>query len=119
MLKIGISEPVPIDISDEESGKKSRGKVTKTKTILRAAVGKRPDDEERATQKSHDFTSWEDHKEIDDAEMLILYTQQMSDQQVGYSSGQESVTQVGYPSGQDSSQGSENDEMDGSGPDVI
>ena len=100
--------------------RKSKSRLTRSKTQLSASLGRRPDEDE---QKSHDFGSWEGHDEdVDDAELSVLSTQQISsDQQVSaYSSGQESVGASQVPSGRDSL-GDKNDETDasGSGPDSI
>ena len=56
-MKIGVAEPIPIEISDEEAKSKSKGKLTKPKMVPSAALEKKPQDV--PPQKSHDFRSWE------------------------------------------------------------
>ena len=107
-MKIGVSELIPIEISDNEVGKKAK-KSTKPKNPPSAALGRKP--HEDSEQKSHDFGLWDDHDDnVDDQELSLVSSQQVpSNQPTSACATPESLT----------SPTSESDETDASGTDMI
>ena len=109
-MKIGVSELIPIEKSDDEVGKKAK-KSTKPKNPPNAALGRKP--HEDSEQKSCDFGLWDDHDDdddVDDQELSLVSSQQVpSNQPTSASATPESLT----------SPTSEKDETDASGTDTI
>ena len=108
VMKIGVSEPIPIEISDNEVGKKAK-KSTKPKNPPSAALGRKH--HEDSGQKTHDFGVWEDQDDnVDDQELSLMSSQQVQpNQPTSVCLTPESVT----------SPTSENDDSDTSGTDMI
>ena len=108
VMKIDVSEPIPIEISDNEAGKKAK-KSTKPKNPPSAAIGRKPHEDSK--QKSCDFGLWDDHDDnVDDQELSLVSSQQVpSNQPTSACATPESLT----------SPTSENDETDASGTDMI
>ena len=108
VMKIGVSELIPTEISDNEVGKKAK-KSTKPKNPPSAALGRKP--HEDSEQKSHDFGLWDDHDDnVDDQELSLVSSQQVpSNKPTSACATPESLT----------SPTCENDETDASGTDTI
>ena len=107
-MKLGVSELIPIEISDDEVGKKAK-KSTKPKNPPCAALGRKP--HEDSGQKTHDFGVWDDKDDdVDDQELSLMSSQQVQPNQL--TSACPTPESLMSPT-------TENDDTDASGTDMI